>query len=168
MPFQEQLLDALASVPSWLATVVLSALPVSELRGAIPVAIGIYGIDPLDAYFLAIIGNLLPVIPLLLFLEPVSAYLRQFRIGEVFFSWLFTRTRKKHSKKMERYGNLALTLFVAIPLPVTGAWTGCAAAFVFGVKFRPALTAITAGVLISGIIVTIVTLAGMGAIDLLI
>lgn len=68
---------------------------------------------------------------------------------------------------MERYGTLALTLFVAIPLPVTGAWTGCAAAFVFGVKFRHALMAITAGVLISGVVVTVVTLAGMGAISLL-
>ncbi|AKB85920.1 small multi-drug export protein [Methanococcoides methylutens] len=167
MPFQEQLVDALASVPSWLATVVLSALPVSELRGAIPVAIGIYGIDPVDAYLLAIIGNLLPVIPLLLFLDPVSSYLRRFKIGDSFFTWLFTRTRRKHSENMDRYGTLALTLFVAIPLPVTGAWTGCAAAFVFGVKFRNAFMAITAGVLISGIVVTVVTLAGMGAIDLL-
>lgn len=167
MPFEEQLLDLLASIPSWMATVVLSALPISELRGAIPVAIGIYGIDPIDAYFLAILGNMLPVIPLLLFLDPVSSYLRQFHIGNSFFTWLFTRTRRKHSKNMERYGILALTLFVAIPLPVTGAWTGCAAAFVFGIKFRPAIMAIAAGVMISGIVVTLLTLAGMGAIDLL-
>ncbi|UGV40098.1 small multi-drug export protein [Methanococcoides orientis] len=167
MPFEEQLLDALASVPSWLATVVLSALPVSELRGAIPIAIGVYGIDPIDAYLLAIVGNMLPVIPLLLFLDPVSSFLRKFRIGDSFFNWLFTRTRQKHSQNMERYGTLALTLFVAVPLPVTGAWTGCAAAFVFGIKFRHAMMAIAAGVMISGIVVTLVTLAGMGAIDLL-
>lgn len=166
MPFEEQLIDVFASIPSWLATIALSALPILELRGAIPIAIGVYGIGPVEAYLLAVLGNLLPVIPLLLFLEPVSNFLRRFKIGDVFFTWLFTRTHQKHSENMEKYGILALTLFVAIPLPVTGAWTGCAAAFVFGIKFRHALPAIFTGVLIAGLIVTLLTLAGMGAFDM--
>lgn len=168
MPFEEQLIELLVSIPSWFATIILSALPISELRGAIPIAIGVYGIDPIEAYFLAVLGNLIPVIPLLLFLEPVSNFLRRFKLGDMFFTWLFTRTRQKHSDRMEKYGLLALTMFVAIPLPVTGAWTGCAAAFVFGIKFRHALLAIFAGLLIAGIVVTLVTLAGMGALDILI
>ncbi|NPE30781.1 small multi-drug export protein [Methanococcoides sp. SA1] len=167
MPFEQQLIDLLVSVPSWLSTIILSALPISELRGAIPIAIGVYEIGPVEAYFLAVLGNLLPVIPLLLFLEPVSTFLRKFKIGDMFFTWLFTRTRQKHSESMERYGTLALTLFVAIPLPVTGAWTGCAAAFVFGIKFRHALMAIVAGVLIAGIVVTLLTLAGISALEIL-
>ncbi|ABE52292.1 COG2426 family protein [Methanococcoides burtonii] len=167
MPFEHQLIDLLVSVPPWLSTIILSALPISELRGAIPIAIGVYEIGPVEAYLLAVLGNLLPVIPLLLFLEPVSAFLRRFKIGDMFFTWLFTRTRQKHSESMEKYGTLALTLFVAIPLPVTGAWTGCAAAFVFGIKFRHALIAIVAGVLIAGIVVTLLTLAGISALETL-
>ena len=167
MPFEEQLIELFGSVPHWLATILLSATPISELRGAIPIAIGIYGMGPVETYILAVIGNMLPVVPLLLFLDPVSTYLRRFKIGDMFFSWLFTRTHRKHSERFERYGTLALTVFVAIPLPVTGAWTGCAAAFVFGIKFRHALLAILSGVMIAGVIVTAFTLGGISVIDLL-
>lgn len=160
MSIEEVLVNFLSSVPPWISTVVLAALPVSELRGAIPLAIGVYGLDPVDAYVLAVIGNMLPVFPLLLFLEPVSGYLRRFRFMDVFFDWLFNRTRKNHTERFEKFGILALTLFVAVPLPVTGAWTGCAAAFVFGIRFKWALPAIFLGVLIAGIIVTSLTVAG--------
>ena len=167
MPFEEQFIELFGSVPQWLATILLSATPIIELRGSIPIAIGIYGMGPVETYILAVIGNMLPVIPLLLFLDPVSTYLRRFKIGDMFFSWLFTRTHHKHSERFEKYGTLALTIFVAIPLPVTGAWTGCAAAFVFGIKFRHALLAISAGVMIAGVIVTAFTLGGISMIDLL-
>ena len=166
MPFEEQFIELFGSVPQWLATILLSATPIIELRGSIPIAIGIYGMGPVETYILAVIGNMLPVIPLLLFLDPVSTYLRRFKIWDMFFSWLFTRTHHKHSERFEKYGTLALTVFVAIPLPVTGAWTGCAAAFVFGIKFRHALLAILAGVMIAGVIVTAVTLSGISIIDL--
>jgi uncharacterized membrane protein len=166
MPFEQLLIELFGSIPNWLATIIISALPISELRGAIPIAIGIYGMDPIFAYVLSVIGNMLPVIPLLLFLDPVSTYLRRFKTWDSFFTWLFTRTHRKHSERFERYGTLALTIFVAIPLPVTGAWTGCAAAFVFGISFKHALMAISAGVLIAGVIVTTVTLLGLSVINL--
>ena len=166
MSINEMLIEAFSSVPPWLSTVLLGAMPVAELRGAIPVAIGAYGMTPVEAYLLAVTGNMLPVIPLLLFLDPVSSYLRQFKSWDRFFSWLFNRTRRTHSERFERYGTWALAMFVAIPLPVTGAWTGCAAAFVFGIKFRYALAAICVGLLISGVVTTLVTLAGIGVIDL--
>ncbi|MBP2030889.1 putative membrane protein [Methanohalophilus levihalophilus] len=161
MAIEESLVDFLSSVPPWISTIFLAALPISELRGAIPLAIGVYGIEPFDAYVLAVIGNMLPVIPLLLFLEPVSNYLRRFKYMDMFFDWLFNRTRKNHTDRFEKFGILALTLFVAVPLPVTGAWTGCAAAFVFGIRFKWALPAIFLGVLIAGIIVTSLTVAGI-------
>jgi uncharacterized membrane protein len=166
MPFEQLLIELFRSVPHWLATIMISALPLSELRGAIPIAVGVYGMDPLSVYVLAVIGNMIPVIPLLLYLDPVSTYLRRFKVGDAFFTWLFTRTHRKHSERFERYGTLALTIFVAIPLPVTGAWTGCAAAFVFGIRFKHALMAISAGVLIAGVIVTTVTLLGLGLVNL--
>ena len=153
------------SVPHSVATVLIAAMPIAELRGAIPFAIR-HGMDPLTAYTLAVIGNMLPVVPLLLFLESVSNYLRRWVFWDVFFNWLFRRTYHRHNAMYERYGTIALTLFVAIPLPVTGAWTGCAAAFVFGIHFRHALLAILAGVLIAGIIMTTFTLFGVGVLSL--
>ncbi len=145
------------SIPDWFSVILVAAMPISELRGAIPVAI-MYGFDPFTAYVLAVIGNLIPVVPLLLWLKPVSNELRRYKSWDKFFDWLFTRTHHRHSDYFEKYGAIALSLFVAIPLPVTGAWTGCAAAFVFGIKLRHSLPAIFLGVLIAGLIVTLTSL----------
>jgi uncharacterized membrane protein len=140
-------------------TIVVAALPISEVRGAIPLAIGAYGLPAGEAFSLAVIGNLLPVIPLLLYLGPVSSYLKRFSWGDRFFTWLFSRTRKKYIREHEGFGLTALALFVAIPLPMTGAWTGCALAFLVGFRFWPAFAAIAVGVLIAA---TVVTAAVMG------
>ena len=78
------LVDMLGSMPHWFAVLILGAVPITELRGAIPVAMGIYGMAPSEAFFFAVLGNLLPIIPLLLFLEPVSNYLRHYRIFDLF------------------------------------------------------------------------------------
>jgi uncharacterized membrane protein len=142
------------AIPGWLMTMIVAALPISEVRGAIPLAIGVYGFPPLQAYLLSVVGNILPIIPLLLFLGPVSDFLRRFTIGDKFFTWLFARTRSKHIKDHENFGLTALAIFVAIPLPMTGAWTGCVIAFLLGFRFWPAFVAIAAGVLIAGVVVT--------------
>ncbi len=152
------------AIPGWLMTLLLAMSPVSELRGAIPVAIGVYGFDPLQAYALAVAGNLLPVVPLLLFLDPVSTALMRYPLGHAFFTWLFSRTRRKYIQKHESFGLMALVAFVAIPLPVTGAWTGCAVAFLVGFKFRQAFPAIALGVMIAGLVVTA---AVMGVLSLM-
>ena len=141
-------------LPSWLVTLLAAALTVSELRGAIPLAIGVYGYDPWQAYLLAVLGNLLPVVPLLLFLGPVSDWLRRFIFWDKFFTWLFSRTWRKYIREHESFGLTALALFVAVPLPVTGAWTGCAIAFLVGFRFWPAFAAIASGVLLAGMVVT--------------
>jgi uncharacterized membrane protein len=133
--------------------ILMAMIPISELRGAIPLAI-YYGMSYTEAFILSVIGNMLPVIPLLLFLDPVSNWLRRYSLFDRFFTWLFTRTRR-YNDRMEKYGALGLIPFVAIPLPVTGAWTACAVAFVFGIRFRYAFPAILAGVIIAGIIVTL-------------
>ncbi|KAF5427416.1 putative membrane protein [Candidatus Methanomarinus sp.] len=159
--------EFLSSIPHWIAIIVIGMLPVSELRGAIPVALGIYEMSVPEAYFFAVIGNMIPVVPLLLYLEPVSNFLRRWRVWDIFFTWLFSKTYHNHSKRFEKYGTLALTIFVAIPLPITGAWTGCAAAFVFGMKTSHAFLAIFIGVLISGLIVTVLTVTGIGLIEII-
>jgi uncharacterized membrane protein len=142
-----------ATVSESIQVIVVAMFPIAELRGAIPLAI-YYGMGYTEAFILALIGNTLPVVPLLLFLDPVSDWLRRYRIFDRFFTWLFARTRR-YNDRMQKYGALGLTPFVAIPLPVTGAWTACAVAFVFGIRFRYAFPTILAGVIIAGIIVSL-------------
>ena len=132
----------------------MAMTPFGELRASIPVGLTVYGMAPLQVFVLSVIGNMLPVVPLLLFLEPVSNWLRRYTIFDRFFAWLFARTRR-YSARMDKYGSLGLIPFVAIPLPVTGAWTASAVAFVFGIRCRYAFVSILVGVLIAGVIVTL-------------
>jgi uncharacterized membrane protein len=152
-----------SGLPDELAVVTISALPIVELRGAIPVG-HLFKMNPWLVYFLAVAGNMIPVPFILLLLGPASRFLMRFRLGRVFFEWLFARTRRK-SAKIEKYETLGLTIFVAIPLPVTGGWTGALAAFLMGVKFHHAMLAILLGVMIAGVIMTVLSLMGwIGAI----
>ena len=145
--------------PPEMATFIISMLPISELRGAIPVAIGVYNLNPAEAYFIAVIGNMIPVVFILKYINPVSKYLMsRSKFFNKFFTYLFERTRKKHNGKFEKWGALALIAFVAIPLPVTGGWSGALAAFVFGIPFKKALPLIFLGVIIAGVIVTALSL----------
>jgi uncharacterized membrane protein len=115
-----------------------------------------------EAYVIAVIANFIPVIFILYWIGPVSEYLRRFTVFDRFFDWLFARTRRK-GDMIQRFEILGLILFVAIPLPVTGAWTGSVAAFIFDIKKRVALPAILAGIMIAGVIVT---LASLGVISI--
>jgi uncharacterized membrane protein len=160
---REQLIEALrgTGLSPEAVTVVIAALPIIELRGSIPWALTLGDLPWGRAYVLSVLGNILPVIPLLLYLGPVSRLLRQhFGFMDRFFEWLFARTRKR-SGALEKYGAIGLVLFVAIPLPVTGAWTGSAAAFLFGIPFRKAFPIILLGVMIAGGLVTAAVLGGV-------
>jgi uncharacterized membrane protein len=148
------------SVSPKLMTIILAMLPVSELRGAIPYAMTIGGMHWREAFILSVIGNFLPVLPVLLLLESVSTRLRRYGAWDRFFVWLFERTRKR-GRLVERFEAVGLALFVAVPLPVTGAWTGCVAAFIFKIPLKLAVPAILCGILIAG---TVVTLASLGVI----
>jgi uncharacterized membrane protein len=139
--------------------VIISALPVVELRGALPIAINVFHMAWYKAYCLAVIGNMLPVPILLLFLDSLAKVVSRAEIGRRVVNWVFERTRRQ-GKTIERYERIGLTLFVAIPLPVTGAWTGSIAAFLLGLKFRYAFLSILVGVIIAGAIVTSLCLLG--------
>jgi len=131
----------------------LSTLPVLELRGAIPIAISYYKLPVIDSYLCSVMGNLVPAVFLLLYLKPFSDFLRKWHFFDIFFFWLFKRTRR-HEKKYEKYGALFLLFFVAVPLTITGVWTGSVAAFLFGIRFWYAFPMMAGGVIIAGIIVT--------------
>ncbi|MBI3323093.1 MAG: small multi-drug export protein [Candidatus Omnitrophica bacterium] len=152
--------DLLSGLPSEWVTAVIGALPIAEVRGAIPAGMAM-GLSGREAYLWACLGNLLPVIPLLLFLDPASAWLRRFPLWKEFFEWLFARTAKK-SGVIQRYEALGLAIFVAVPLPLTGAWTGCVAASLFKLPFRVAFPAIAAGVAGAGLLVLAAVKIGLG------
>lgn len=148
-----------------LAILLIAMLPIAELRAAIPVGILSFDLPIWSAFIWSVIGNIIPAILLLLFLEPVSNWLiKNSRLFEKFFTWVFNRTRRRFSEKSEKYGKfVTLVLFVAIPLPITGAWTGSAAAFLFGIPFKRSILAVVIGVLMAGVIVTLATV-GLDAI----
>lgn len=148
-------------VPEEAVVVLVSTLPIVELRGAIPIGNNFFQMHDRWwlVYLLAVVGNMIPIPLILLGLGPVSRFFMRFKLGKAFFDWLFARTRRK-SKTIEKYETLGLTMFVAIPLPVTGGWTGSMAAFLMGIKFNHAIWSIFLGVLIAGVIVTTLSLLG--------
>ena len=99
----------------------VAALPIFELRGAIPLGCQLLGMSAIGkVYFLSFLGNLIPVLPLLLFFKYFFHHLENIKFIGRFFKWWFHRVERK-SKLVERWGFWGLVLFVAIPLPVTGA-----------------------------------------------
>ncbi|MDP8239165.1 MAG: small multi-drug export protein [Candidatus Hatepunaea meridiana] len=158
----EKIAELFTGMPNEAITACLAALPITELRGSIPWATFVLDMTWQQAIMWSILGNLIPVPFILLLLKPAEQYLSRWSIMDRFFQWLFARTRRR-GKVVERFKAIGLILFVAIPLPVTGAWTGSVAAHVFGVKFLPALLCLIAGVCIAG---TVVTLACQGVIEI--
>ncbi|MFH1504093.1 MAG: small multi-drug export protein [Candidatus Omnitrophota bacterium] len=153
MGIKSKIISILAAVFSKeIAVMLIAALPIFELRLAIPLGMMKFGLPALKVYFLSLLGNMLPVLPLLLFLKYSFHKLENIKFLGKFFKWWFKRVEKK-SKIVEKWGFWGLILFVAIPLPVTGAWTGTAAATLFKIRIRKAFLAILIGVAIAGIIV---------------
>lgn len=134
-------------------TFIVSMMPIFELRGAIPLGVLHFKMPLLSTFALSWAGNLLPILPIIYFLEPIRNFLTRIKLFDRFFTWLYDRTYKR-SKKVMKYGAIGLALFVAIPLPVTGAWTGSVAAIVFDIKPRYAFPSIVLGVTIAGIVVS--------------
>ena len=133
--------------------------PIGELRASIPIALEIYYLPVWSAFLFSVLGNMVPVVFLLLLLGPGSKYLsHRFYKFNRFFAWLFERNRNNHQKKFEHWKEFALVILVAIPLPFTGAWTGSICAFIFRIPFKKAFSLIFLGVLIAGVIVTALTL----------
>ena len=149
----------LKDIPREYAVMIVGALPISELRGAIPLAL-YWGMPMGKAFWLSVIGNIIPIAPFLFLLEPVSTRLRKFKIWSRFFDWVFERT-KKRADTVQKYEALGLAIFVAIPLPMTGAWSGVIAASLFKIRFRYAFIAIVAGVVGAGIIVSFLCALGI-------
>ena len=136
----------------------VSMVPIVELRGAIPIAEGL-GLNIFLYYPIAIIGNMLPVPFIYLFARKVLEWGKDKKIIGKFFTWCIEKGEKGGEKLKKSAGNsglfIALLLFVGIPLPGTGAWTGTLAASFLKIDFKTSICAVTLGVLLAGIIMSL-------------
>ena len=143
------------------AVLIASALPVLELRGAIPLGISL-GLEPWYAFFLSMVGSMLPV-PFLYFgIRPVFRLLMKQDFFEKHLGRLMKKTSEK-SDKIVKYGFWGLLIFVAIPLPGTGVWTGTLAAVLLDMRFKIAFPSLFLGDLGAGIIVTMLSIGALKA-----
>lgn len=139
-----------------------SMLPIIELRGAIPMAFA-FGLPWWEAYIISVFGNLLPVPFILLLINIVLKWMSNSKVSffNKFANFLYRKVDKNRAR-IEKYSFWGLCLFIAIPLPVTGAWTGSLVAAVIGMKPWKAFVSALLGVLIAGIVVTLIVYGGIG------
>ena len=158
----ESLTNFFTQFPPELATLLIAMTPIGELRVALPIGIAVYHLPIWQAFVLSVIGNMVPATIILLFAPVFHRYIEK-KSGFFGVAWAkyLARAQKKLSHDYTKWGLLGLAIFVSIPLPMTGAWTGAVGAFVFDLPFKKSWWAILAGVILAGIIVTIMTV-GIG------
>lgn len=148
-----------------LYSILLSLLPISELRGAIPYALS-QGMPIVSTYLICVGTNILVGPLVFLFLSTLHRILYFLSFYRTIFDKIVKGSRKRIEEKVDRFGYWGLVIFVAIPLPITGAYTGALGAWVLGMKKRKTFAAIAAGVIIAGFIVTLVSVLGIKALNI--
>ena len=154
----------LETVGRELCVLFCSMLPIIELRGAIPLGAA-FGLPWWQTYLIAVVGNMLPVPVILLFVKAVLNWMSKCRVSlfNKIANKMFEKA-EKNREKIEKYAFWGLTLFVAIPLPATGAWTGTLVAALFDMKFWKSLLAALIGVMIAGVVMTLISYGAVAAI----
>lgn len=145
--------------PKELATFLIAVIPVTELRAALPLAYKVYGLSAFWAWFWSVLGTFFAMVIIVLLLDPISKFLsKHISFFGKFFEWLFEHTRKRTNGRMEKYGEWAIFVLAATPIPLVGGMTGALAAFVFGVPLKKSLPLLLGGTMISGSIVLGITI----------
>ena len=147
-------------IKKYLIVFFISMVPIIELRGAIPYAVG-FGLDLLPSYIIAIIGNMIPVPFIYLFARKILQWGSETKVFGKFFKWCLKKGEKGGRKLEKNAGKgiyIALLLFVGIPLPGTGAWTGTLAASILDLDFKKSIIAVMCGILLAGFIMGILSL----------
>jgi len=150
----QALINALSGVPAELATIILAATPIGELRLALPVALNTFNFSPVKAGLLSYVGNLIPIAVVFLALRPLVKFAEEkFPRVHRFMEKYFHALERKYQDRYDEYGLLLLLLFVAIPLPTSGAWTAGVVAVLFDVDWRYSVPAICGGLVIALMVV---------------
>ena len=140
----QSIINSLSFLPGWAQILLVSAIPIVELRGAIPWGIFALHMEPIHVMLISIIGSILPAPIILLFVQTVLGWMRRSKHFSKMAAWLDAKAAKG-SKKISEYKFWGLMIFVAIPLPGTGVWTGCQAASVLEMKFPRAMLCVALG-----------------------
>ena len=152
-----QLIRLFNGLPHGLIVLIFAALPIIEVRGSIPLGLFYFKMDTLSVLLISLIGGVLPVFPILWFLENLTAGLRKIKSFDRFFAWLFEHTRAK-SGMIERFELVGLTLFMALPVPGTGIWTGCVAAYLLEIPWLPTFVCALIATAIASVLVWLASL----------
>ncbi len=150
----------------WIWTVILSILPISELRGAIVYAMFKAGINPLTAFLIAVFFNILIIFPIFFFLDYINGFLMKIKVYNKLFNFYINKKVEKVKQKYEKLELTILFLFVAIPSPGTGAYTGCLLSWFFKLDRKKSFIAISIGVVVAGILTTILAIMGKSLFEL--
>ena len=145
---------------------IISMIPILELRGALLVAGPILGVPVSTAIPLCVIGNIIPVPFILLLITPIFNWMKGTKIFKPLVDKLEAKAMSK-SDKIEKYEFWGLVLFVGIPLPGTGAWTGSLIAALLGIKFKKAFPAVIIGICMATVIMWFVSYVLLGGVNLL-
>ncbi len=149
------ILSFLQNISNEVYVFIVSLLPILELRAAIPLGAAL-GMNIFECYFLSVLGNILPIPFILIFIKKILEYMSSCKIKlfNKVSNFLITKAEKR-SDKVNKYSLLGLFLFVAVPLPGTGAWTGSLVAALMGMRFKKSFFSIFCGVLVAGLLMTV-------------
>ena len=151
-------------IVKYLITFILGMCPIIEIRGAIPVGVSL-GLSYFEAFVVGFIGNIIPIYFIVKYIGPIFDFLGKFKIFKKIIDWASDKASKhiEEDKRLQNFTALGLYLFVAIPLPGTGAWTGTLAASFLDMDFKKSIIAVMAGVVLAGIIMGLASAGVFGA-----
>ena len=145
----------------YLCTLAWSMTPLLEMRASLPLGYLSFGLSLFEALIISSFGGILTAAIVLWLLPYIEAFNHKYiPFSRRLQDKIYAKTRKKTSAKMKRFGHAALVLFVAIPLPGSGAWSGVLAAHIFGIPYKRAILLVGLGVLLSGLIIATLTVSG--------
>ena len=157
------------SIFKYIIIFLVSMVPIVELRGAIPIALDVYHLKLVPSFIICIIGNMLPVPVIYLFARKVLEWGKDKRIIGKFCTWCLTKGERAGNKLQKSIGKkgtfIGLLLFVGIPIPGTGAWTGTLAASFLDFDFKKTVLSVMCGVLVAGVIMAIFSYGLLGVIS---
>ena len=158
-----------STIIKYLATLIISMTPIIELRGAIPVAVFTFHLSYMEAFIISFIGNIIPIYFIVKYIRPLFDFFGRWKPFKIVIDWATKRATNKiaESEKLQNFTALGLFLFVAIPLPGTGAWVGSLIANFLGLPVKKAFFPLAAGVLAAGIIILAGTAIANGGITYL-
>ncbi len=156
----ESLVNLFSGLGKEVIVFIISMLPLLELRGGL-LAATILNLDFLPAYIISIIGNTLPIPIVLLFLDKILNWLKKFKITEKFVNKIINKILSKKDQ-IEKYGYIGLMIFVGIPLPGTGAWTGAGLAVLLNMDKKKSFIYIMLGIILASIIMSLISYGILG------